>query len=261
MPASVETIAPTGIDCVCYLAKDYARAKDFYQGVMGLRPTAMEGPSWTEFELPDGGSFALAKLPDDQWYPTGGVMFAVPDVAAAVARLREAGIQIHGDVTETEVCTMSWCNDTEGNNFAVHKRKRKTRRKRRLLGSTRSSSLSKTCRARSPSTRNYWTFARPRSRAITAPNGSLATAPRSGLASTRAASGRRRVAFSSRYPTLKLPPRAFPNSAASSSKACAPSPLAARNGARIPTETRSSCTSERAESEASRLTARRETLV
>jgi predicted enzyme related to lactoylglutathione lyase len=73
--------------------------------------------------LADGTTFALAKLPGDTWYPTGGAMFAVPDVAEATKRLREAGVAIHGDVTDSPVCYMTWCDDTEGNNFALHQRK------------------------------------------------------------------------------------------------------------------------------------------
>jgi predicted enzyme related to lactoylglutathione lyase len=112
----------TGIDCVCYLAKDFKRATDFYENVLGLNPSS-GADQWVEYDLADGTTFALAKLPNGEWYPTGGVMFAVPDVYAVVERLRAAGITIHGDIGETPVCTMAWCDDTEGNNFAVHKRK------------------------------------------------------------------------------------------------------------------------------------------
>ncbi len=112
----------TGIDCVCYLTKDFARGKEFYQKYLGLKPST-EGDNWVEFELSDGSTFALAQLPDGEWYPTGGAMFAVPDVQAAVQALREAGAHIYGDVDDTPVCQMAWCGDTEGNNFAVHKRK------------------------------------------------------------------------------------------------------------------------------------------
>ena len=115
-------ISTVGIDCVCYLAKDLARARTFYELVMGLKPM-MEADSWVEYGLPDQNSFALAKLPGDQWYQTGGAMFAVADIHAAFERLKEAGTTIHGDLMESPVCTMAWCDDTEGNNFAIHKRK------------------------------------------------------------------------------------------------------------------------------------------
>ncbi len=122
MPTGTAPIVATGIDCVCYLAKDFARAKGFYENTIGLKPST-EGDNWVEFELPDGATFALAKLPGDQWYPTGGAMFAVSDVHAAAQTLREAGITIHGDVMDTPTCDTAWCDDTEGNNFALHRRK------------------------------------------------------------------------------------------------------------------------------------------
>ena len=112
----------TGIDCVCYLAKDFDRAKNFYITTLGLKPS-IDGDNWVEFDLADGTTFAVAKLPGDTWYPTGGAMFAVPDVKAATARLKEAGVTVFGDVEESPVCHMAWCEDTEGNNFAVHQRR------------------------------------------------------------------------------------------------------------------------------------------
>ena len=122
MTTGTTSTVATGIDCVCYLAKDFARAKAFYQNNLGLKPST-EGDNWVEFELNDGSTFALAQLPDGQWYPAGGAMFAVPDVRAAVEAFRAAGVTIHGDMNDTPVCHMAWCNDTEGNNFAVHMRK------------------------------------------------------------------------------------------------------------------------------------------
>ncbi|HEV7180235.1 MAG TPA: VOC family protein [Candidatus Baltobacteraceae bacterium] len=111
-----------GIDCVCYLAKDFSRATSFYETRLGLKPSR-GAESWVEYDLSDGTTFSIVQLPEGAWYQTGGAMFAVPDVPAAVAALRAAGTTIHGDVYDSPVCTMAWCDDTEGNNFAVHKRK------------------------------------------------------------------------------------------------------------------------------------------
>lgn len=122
MTTQSKSIVATGIDCVCYLAKDFSRARSFYENALGLKPTS-EDEHWVEYELSDGATFALAQLPDGMWYPTGGAMFAVPDVAGAIAALRAIGTTVHGDIIETPVCHMAWCDDTEGNNFAVHQRK------------------------------------------------------------------------------------------------------------------------------------------
>ncbi len=114
--------AVRGMDCVCYLSKDLARARAFYEGVLGMIP-AMQGETWVEYEFDDGSTFALSKLPNGDWYTTGGAMFAVHDLRAALEGVRAAGAHVFSEALETPVCTMAWCNDLEGNSFALHKRK------------------------------------------------------------------------------------------------------------------------------------------
>lgn len=114
-----------GIDTHHYLAKDLQRAIAFYRDVLGLTPS--ETASWdhgTEFELGDGSTFGVFKMPNDTWYPCGGVVFAVEDIKAMAGRLEESGVHFytHG-VMETPACWIAWCEDPEGNNFAVHQRK------------------------------------------------------------------------------------------------------------------------------------------
>jgi predicted enzyme related to lactoylglutathione lyase len=118
-------IRALGIDAHHYLAKDLTRAVAFYRDVLGLTP--VDTARWehgTEFELGDGSTFGIFKMPDDSWYPCGGVMFAVEDIDTAARRLREAGTHFFTDgVLETPACRVAWCQDPEGNNFAVHQRK------------------------------------------------------------------------------------------------------------------------------------------
>ena len=114
-----------GIDTHHYLAKDLQRAIAFYRDVLGLTPSATA--SWehgTEFDLGDGSTFGVFKMPNDTWYPCGGVVFAVEDIDAMAGRLEEAAVHFytHG-VMETPVCRIAWCQDPEGNNFAIHQRK------------------------------------------------------------------------------------------------------------------------------------------
>jgi predicted enzyme related to lactoylglutathione lyase len=117
-----QATAVRGMDCVCYLAKDLARARHFYEDVLGMVP-ATQGVSWVEYEFADGSTFALSTLPGGEWYQTGGAMFAVHDLDAALEAVRATGANVHGQLLETPVCTMVWCNDLEGNSFALHKRK------------------------------------------------------------------------------------------------------------------------------------------
>ena len=115
-------VTATGIDAVHYLAKDFQRAVAFYRDVFGL-PVAVARQNSVEFQLPDGNTFGVSYMAG-AWYPCGGVMFAVDDVHAVVERARAAGARVlTGGAIETHNCTVAWCEDTEGNNFAVHRRK------------------------------------------------------------------------------------------------------------------------------------------
>ena len=122
MEQTQQVIKTSGIDAVHYLAKDLDRAIAFYRDVLGLQ-VATTYPSGVEFELPDGSAFGIGHMPD-VWYPCGGAMFAVDDIAAAVDRFRAMGLTIYTQgVVDGPRCQVAWCQDTEGNNFAVHKRK------------------------------------------------------------------------------------------------------------------------------------------
>jgi predicted enzyme related to lactoylglutathione lyase len=122
MTTATTPIAVTGIDAVYYLAKDHKRGIAFYRDVLGLK-IAREGPNFVEFDLGDGKTFGLSHM-SDAWYPCGGAMFAVADIDAAVQRLREAGVRFYTDgALESPVCRVAWCEDSEGNNFAIHKLK------------------------------------------------------------------------------------------------------------------------------------------
>jgi predicted enzyme related to lactoylglutathione lyase len=116
-----EPVAMTGVDFVMYLTDDLARARTFYESLFGLQPNAFESEYFVEYDLPDGGAFALAHVPGSERAPSGGAMFGVRDSEAAIARILELGgslIARYGGGS----CTSGWCADTEGNPFGVHQR-------------------------------------------------------------------------------------------------------------------------------------------
>jgi predicted enzyme related to lactoylglutathione lyase len=84
-----------------------------------------ESGDWVgvEYELSTGQTFGFGKNEAVPWRESGGVMFAVEDVAASAARVREFGGHVHAEPFDTPVCIMSWCEDTEGNTFCLHHRK------------------------------------------------------------------------------------------------------------------------------------------
>ena len=119
---TISSIAVTGLDAVYYLAKDFKRGVAFYRDVLGLT-ISMETERNVEFDLGDGNTFGISYMPE-VWYPGGGAIFAVKDLDAAVQRLRDAGVKFYTDgAIESPVCRIAWCEDSEGNTFAIHKLK------------------------------------------------------------------------------------------------------------------------------------------
>jgi predicted enzyme related to lactoylglutathione lyase len=118
--------SPAGIDAVYYMVKDVERARRFYEDGLGFEASLVsETGEWVgvEYELPSGQTFGLGKSAAVSWRESGGVMIAVDDVAERTKRVREFGGKVHADTFESPVCVMSWCEDTEGNTFALHHRK------------------------------------------------------------------------------------------------------------------------------------------
>ena len=113
----------TGIDASYYYAKDFDRAVSFYTAMFGTPPPTLVPGMFAEWEFKGGEAFGLYK--GEEYQHCDGIMFAVDDVAAAVAELRARGVHFadNGAVEETPVCHMAFGNDSEGNGFILHKRK------------------------------------------------------------------------------------------------------------------------------------------
>ncbi len=116
-------IGPTGIDGVSYAVTDVPRAKAFYRDDISMTVARefMDG-AFVEYDLADGATFAIGEL-QDAWTKSQGIMFSVPDVAAATEKRRAAGHKVEIDSFATTVCFMSICEDPDGNTFLFHKRK------------------------------------------------------------------------------------------------------------------------------------------
>jgi predicted enzyme related to lactoylglutathione lyase len=111
----------SGVDTTFYRCTDYGRATKFYTDLFGVAPTTQFEPIVSEWTFPGGESFGVYK--GDEFKPSNGVMFHVPDVKAAADELRKRGIAVHTDVEETPVCHMAFVTDSEGNGFILHRRK------------------------------------------------------------------------------------------------------------------------------------------
>ncbi len=113
---------------VGYPVTDFAKARNFYGEILGLKETLTfehEGElGWLEYDLA-GQTLGLAKA-SDQWQPNangGGACLEVEDLDRAVAHLREHGVRIAMDVQDYPFCRLALIADPDGNTLALHQRK------------------------------------------------------------------------------------------------------------------------------------------
>ncbi len=117
----------TEIAFSCYPVKDMARAREFYEGMLGLKPTMVVGESggmqWTEYDIANGTLSLGCGAPD--WQPRAdgcSVGLEVEDFDAAIAHLKANGAKFKMEPFPTPVCRMAFIYDTEGNLICIHKR-------------------------------------------------------------------------------------------------------------------------------------------
>jgi predicted enzyme related to lactoylglutathione lyase len=118
----IKSIAFVGIPVT-----DINRAREFYEGVLGLNLSEEMGKGrWVEYAIGDG-TLALANFPD-QWKPSSAgtsVAIEVEDFAEAIKSLKAANVRILNDSVESPVCRMAIVQDPDGNRIIIHKLKSK----------------------------------------------------------------------------------------------------------------------------------------
>lgn len=110
---------------VAYPVTDIARARDFYEGTLGLtrpaKPTDHES-AWFEYEI-GPHTLSIGKHPTMKPSSDGPcVALEVEDFDAAVARLKERNARFLMEPIQTPVCRMALILDPDGNKIIVHKR-------------------------------------------------------------------------------------------------------------------------------------------
>ena len=117
----------TEIAFSCYPVTDMARARKFYEGVLGLKTTYHAGEpggmEWTEYDIANGTLSIGAGAPG--WKPTAegcSVGLEVEDFDAAIAHLKAQGVKFHLEPFPTPVCRMAFIYDPDGNAICIHKR-------------------------------------------------------------------------------------------------------------------------------------------
>lgn len=110
-----------------YPVTDVARARAFYEGVLGLKPTVDqdmgENGHWIEYDI-GPGTLGIGRYGDFQPSSDGCIVaLEVEDFAGAIAELKAAEIPIHMEPMETPICHMAIVEDPDGNRLMIHRRK------------------------------------------------------------------------------------------------------------------------------------------
>lgn len=113
-----------------YPVTDVARARDFYENILGLTATmAHEFPKedggsmwWIEYEV-NGVAVALS----DAWPPSGqsgpSLAFEVDDLDAWSQALKSKNVEFEFDIMDTPVCRFFSFRDPDGNSLTMHQHK------------------------------------------------------------------------------------------------------------------------------------------
>lgn len=112
----------TEIAFSAYPVTDLARARAFYEGVLGLTPHLMGNPNWVEYYI---GAHTLGIGVAEGWSPSkdgGSVGLEVEDFDGAIAELKAAGVTFRMEPFPTPVCQMAIISDPDGNSLLIHKR-------------------------------------------------------------------------------------------------------------------------------------------
>src|SRR5262245_61673609 len=111
----------------CYPVTDMARARNFYEGTLGLKPTMLVGETggmqWTEYDIGPGTLALGAGAPD--WTPRSdgcSVGLEVEDFDGAIKHLRDHKVKFRMEPFPTPVCRMAFISDPDGNTICIHKR-------------------------------------------------------------------------------------------------------------------------------------------
>ena len=109
--------------------KDMARARNFYEGCLGLRAGNSKADGKFEYEV-GGSTLALFPKPEGTKAEHTAISFRVEDIATAIADLKRSGVVFEdydfpGFKTVNHVCVLgsekaAWFKDTEGNYLCIH---------------------------------------------------------------------------------------------------------------------------------------------
>ena len=104
---------------------DMKRAREFYEGVLGLKiADEMMSGKWIEYAVGDE-TLAIANV-GERWTPSDqgtGAAFEVEDFDDAIKRLKDRHVRFAAEPFETPCCHMAVVQDPDGNKLIIHKLK------------------------------------------------------------------------------------------------------------------------------------------
>lgn len=107
-----------------YPVTDMPRARAFYEGTLGLKPSSTFGEDWVEYDV--GPSTIAITSMSKEWKPSSdgpSAALEVEDFDAAIEVLKKAGSKFVIEPMDSPVCRLAVVNDPDGNALAIHKRK------------------------------------------------------------------------------------------------------------------------------------------
>jgi predicted enzyme related to lactoylglutathione lyase len=116
----------TEIAFSCYAVTDFARARAFYEGLLGLKATSLFGEpggmQWAEYDI-GPSTLSIGSAPQFKPGPDGcTVALEVEDFDAAIAQLKKHSVIFRMEPVATPVCHMAMVSDPDGNTLCIHKR-------------------------------------------------------------------------------------------------------------------------------------------
>ena len=113
----------TSMAFTVYPVSDMARARAFYEHVLGLRVSDNYRNVWVEYEVA-GSTFAITTT--DRGHVPGArgavVAFEVSDLDGFVYKMKERAVSFVTEPFDTPVCRMAVIADQDGNRITLHQR-------------------------------------------------------------------------------------------------------------------------------------------
>lgn len=113
-----------GFAFVFHPITDVARARKFYEGLLGLKVALQievsPGTWWIEYDV---AGQALAVSNARPGAPASSLTLEVANLDAALAEIRSAGVEIAFEMMEFPPCRLFGIKDPDGNQIGLHQRK------------------------------------------------------------------------------------------------------------------------------------------